>query len=282
MKKLIKMLMVALIVLLMLGLTGCSKTDDTISKTHKSSKNVSSSNSIDETNDSSYKDTIITEENFEDILNKMETELDENETYYFAYIALKYSDSIDNIKSNIFNNTVEDLVKQGKKEMKEDGYTIEKFKEEYEGDLFSGSSNSSEPKVPTIKVGETWEVEGQWKLTINSVKRTSERNEFSDKNPTDVVYITYSYENLGYEDSIMDGLYISLDDGQIIDEQGEMGYSYPNSVTTYPQETPVGAKCVNAQVCIGLNNKSNTFTINYSEYDDNYNKQKVKFVLDIE
>lgn len=148
------------------------------------------------------------------------------------------------------------------------------------------SSNTEENKTaetPVIKVGETWTVEGQWRLTINSVERTSKRNEFWDKNPQDVVYVTYTYENLGYEDDdgLMDGLYMNLEFGQIVDCQGEMGESYPNSVEKYPQQTPVGAKCVNAQVCIGLNNKGDSFKINFSQYDGTGKNHKVVFDLDI-
>ena len=152
------------------------------------------------------------------------------------------------------------------------------------GNTSSDTSTSNKKEIPTVKVGETWVVDGQWKLTINSVKRTNYRNEFSDKNAEDVIYITYSYENIGYEDDsgIMDGLYISLESDQIIDAEGEMGYSYPGDISTYPTETPVGAKCTNAQNCIGLNNKSDTFTINCSKYDGNGNLQKVKFILDVE
>jgi len=94
------------------------------------------------------------------------------------------------------------------------------------------------------------------------------------------------YENLGYEDKngIMDGLYFDLGPGidtNIVDGNGEVAYSYPGNVTTHPQQTPVGAKCVNAQSCIGLNNKSDTITINIKKYDSNGKQQKVKYVLNV-
>ena len=146
-------------------------------------------------------------------------------------------------------------------------------------------TNGSTP-VQELKLGETWNVDGQWNLTINSVETTEERNQFDETNPQQVVYVTYTYENLGYEDSngIMEGLYFSLEpgiDATIIDSNGEMADSYPNSVKTYPQETPVGAKCVNAQTCIGLNNVSDTITMNISKYDGNGKQQKVTYKLDV-
>lgn len=137
-----------------------------------------------------------------------------------------------------------------------------------------GSTNQDE-----YKMGEAWVVEGQWKLTVDSVEETQDRNEYSDKQPGAVYIVTYTYENLGYEDEIMDGLYINLDDG-IIDNSGKMGYSYPGDISMYPQETPVGASC-QAQACIGVDNPG-SFKINVSDYDGNSNKQKATFNLEIE
>ena len=139
---------------------------------------------------------------------------------------------------------------------------------------FPASTNKEE-----YKIGDTWIVEGQWKLAINSVEETQERNEYSDYNPAAVYLITYTYENIGYEDDIMDGLYIDFYDG-IVDSTGKMGYSYPGDITLYPQETPVGASC-EAQACIGVDNPGN-FKINYSEYDSNYEKHTALFNIEVE
>ncbi len=149
------------------------------------------------------------------------------------------------------------------------------------------SSNKNEVTEKTLNMGETWTVDGQWNLTINSVTPTDKRNEFSDKTPNQVVLVDYSYENLGYEDKngIMDGLYFDLEPGvdtNIIDGNGEVAYSYPGDIATHPQQTPVGAKCVNAQSCVGLNNKSNTITINIKKYDGNGKQQKAKYILSLD
>ena len=51
-------------------------------------------------------------------------------------------------------------------------------------------------KVPSstnqeeYKIGETWVVEGQWKLTVDSVEETQDRNEYSDKQPAAVYIVT--------------------------------------------------------------------------------------------
>ena len=141
------------------------------------------------------------------------------------------------------------------------------------------------PEAPTeapaeskseFNMGETWTVDGMWSVTVTGVTETADRNQFSDKTPSAVYIVDYSYTNIGYEDDFMDGLYISLDD-TIVDSAGSMGYTYPNDVTNYPQETPVGATC-NAQVCIGVDNPG-AFKITVNKYDSNSDKQKATFVV---
>ena len=102
-----------------------------------------------------------------------------------------------------------------------------------------------------------------------------------------LIIISSTYENLGYEDSsgIMDGLYFDLEpsgNATIIDENSEIASSYPGDITTYPQETPVGAKCVNAQTCVGLNNVSSTIKMTVSKYDGNGTKREVTFTLNVD
>ena len=139
------------------------------------------------------------------------------------------------------------------------------------------AKNPSSTNQEAYEIGETWVVEGQWKLTIDSVEETQDRNEFSDLQPAAVYIVTYTYENLGYEDDIMDGLYISIDD-TIVDSAGKMGYSYPGDISLYPQETPIGATC-QGQTCIGVDNPGN-FKVNVSEYDGNDEKQTATFNLE--
>ncbi len=132
--------------------------------------------------------------------------------------------------------------------------------------------------VPALAIGDTWTVDGQWSVTITGVTETTDRNEFSDKNPEAVYIVDYEYTNLGYEDDIMDGLYISLDD-MIVDSAGVMGYSYPGNITDYAVETPVGATC-HAQECIGVDNAGD-FRITISKYDGNDAKQSETFLVTV-
>lgn len=129
-----------------------------------------------------------------------------------------------------------------------------------------------------FQIGQTWTVPGQWEVTVTGITETKDRNKYSDKNPVAVYVIDYTYKNLGYVDSdgIMDGLYISLSDGAIVDSTGLLGYEYPGGIN-YPQETPVGATC-KAQACVGVDN-AGPFTIQVFAYDGNDVKQSATFAL---
>lgn len=132
-------------------------------------------------------------------------------------------------------------------------------------------------------LGDTWIVDGQWSLTIDSISVTDDRNEFSEKEPAQVLILNYVYENIGYVDDngLMDGLYIDLDGGQIVDSEGFMGYSYPGDITDYPKEVPVGAKC-KAQSCIGLDSESTEVKIIINKYDGTGVEHTATFILPIE
>lgn len=131
-------------------------------------------------------------------------------------------------------------------------------------------------------VGETWEVEGQWRVTVNSITPTDERNEFSDKQPAAVYIIEYTYENLGFEDEdgFLDGLFIDFESGQIVDAGKTMGYSYPGDVTSYAEPVPVGAAHT-AQSCIGVNTPGN-FTVKISSRDSDNNNHAATFICNVE
>ena len=149
--------------------------------------------------------------------------------------------------------------------------TIDDLTKQLEG-LLNGSDQDS------YSLGETWTVPGQWRITLNEVEETADRNEYADTDPAAVYVLTYTYENLGYESDYMDGLFVDLSQG-IVDAAGSMGYEYPGDVTYYPQETPVGASC-KAQICIGVDNPGD-FQVHYSAYDGEENEQKTVFSISV-
>lgn len=144
-------------------------------------------------------------------------------------------------------------------------------------------TNDNNEKAETVyKVGDTWEVEGQWKFTVDKVTVTDERNEFEESNPAEVIIVDYHYENIGYEDenSIMDGLFLDLGMAQVIDAEGNMCSEYPlGSIDAMPQETPVGAKCT-AQTAIGLKSAKSPAKVLFEEYDGNDKMREATFELE--
>lgn len=138
------------------------------------------------------------------------------------------------------------------------------------------SKEAEEPTKTEYNIGETWTVDGQWSLVVNSVSETKERNEYAETEPAAVYIVDYTYKNLGYVDDsgAMDGIFFGMDDS-IVDSAGVMGSSYPGDVEKYAQEAPVGATC-NAQSCIGVEN-AGSFKINVVQYDGNGNKQTATF-----
>ena len=147
----------------------------------------------------------------------------------------------------------------------------------------STSETKKNDKEQHLNLGEEWVVDGKWKLTVNSVKVLKGRNEFSEKKPEQVVCIDYTYENIGVSEDT-EGLFMMPE--SVVDEKGEMGYSYPAvEELNYPQATPVGAKMKNAQEAFGLNNNSKKVKINFNnfvEIDGKYETFKAMIEADVE
>lgn len=134
---------------------------------------------------------------------------------------------------------------------------------------------SSSQETQEFSVGDTWEVDGLFKVTVNSVEESDYRNEFDESDPGAVYLITYTYENIG----ISDELYVDME-SQIVDSSGKMGSSYPGDYELYPQSVPVGANC-EAQACIAVENPG-AFKDYVSIYDDDYNEYSAIFNLDVQ
>lgn len=182
------------------------------------------------------------------------------------------------------NNSSEmDSLKRENKELKAQIAELEKKVQQEEASDFSDSDLESkqEEQNKVYGLNETWTVDGLWALTFTSVTQTEERNQYSDKTPAQVVCLNYDYENLGYQSDIQD-LYISTNSFQIIDSAGAIAETYPLTSTTYPQQVPVGAKCIGAQECIALTNASDKIKVIVSLYDNNYTEHTATFELPIQ
>lgn len=182
------------------------------------------------------------------------------------------------------NNSSEmDSLKRENKELKAQIAELEKKAQQEETSDFSDSDLESkqEEQNKVYGLNETWTVDGLWSLTFTSVTQTEERNQYSDKTPAQVIYLNYDYENIGYQNDLQD-LFIGSTSFQIIDSAGKIAETYPLTSTTYPQQIPVGAKCVGAQECIALNNASDNIKIIVSLYDNNYTEHTATFELPVQ
>lgn len=194
------------------------------------------------------------------------------------FIAMLATSAVLASSSFAYADTKDDRIKELEAQVEELQSIIDDLKEQLE--KYTTPSDKD-----VYEVGDTWTVAGQWTLTVDSVEEIEDRNQFTDKNPSAVYLITYTYENVGYEDQsgAFDGIYLDLTSSatsSIVDVDGKMAYSYPAGIKQYPQETPVGAKC-EAQACVGVDNPGD-FKIYFSKYDGNKEKQEAVFSFEVE
>lgn len=125
----------------------------------------------------------------------------------------------------------------------------------------SDSSKPDASSTPVAATANTYTVKdgngnALYTLTINKVSETSERNEFSEKTPAQVIIIDYTYTNIANTEDV----YLFDSYFKVIDSKGEIGYTYPLMPVSFPQSIPKGTTC-KAQMIFGLNNKSDSVKI---------------------
>ena len=135
--------------------------------------------------------------------------------------------------------------------------------------LFTGGNsnttitNSNGTNTQNCKIGDTITIKSgsgdEYTLQITDVKQSDERNEFSDKEPAQVFIIDYNYSCTKTES----GVYVSDMNFKIIDEQGEIGESYPISVKD-PQSITSGTTC-KAQMALCVYNNSSKIKLQFFE-----------------
>ena len=91
----------------------------------------------------------------------------------------------------VFADEKDDKIEQLEAQISEMQKTIDELQKQ----LDEASSGAKSTSQDTYKIGESYVVEGQWKITVDSVETTDDRNEYSDKNPAAVYLVTYTYEN---------------------------------------------------------------------------------------
>lgn len=122
--------------------------------------------------------------------------------------------------------------------------------------------------IPEIKLQTPFELKteyGNYTLTINSVHRTDERNEFVEEQPKQVVLIDYEYKNDSFKGA-NDKLTIDSSCFVAMDEEGNVLRTYPSSIEKMPQEVPIGGKC-NATMAYGITTDSKTVKLQFERND---------------
>lgn len=140
----------------------------------------------------------------------------------------------------------------------------------------SSSSNSNRLKSITYKINEEAYLvssDQSYSITITGIKEMKERNKFAEQNPAQVFLIDYTYKNKFGED-----LYISAMDFTIIDQDGEVGDTYPNSTSNIPKYIPEGTTC-KAQMVLCVNNLSNKITLHYK---DNMFQERTDIIFELD
>mgnify|MGYP003758233931 CR=1 FL=1 len=131
-------------------------------------------------------------------------------------------------------------------------------------------------EITTLKLNEDAFIsneEGEIRLKILSVKETTERNQFSDKQADRVVIIEYEYENKSREDDV----FISDIDFQAYDKANFALETYPISVK-HPSKISTGRKTTGS-MAFALNNDENYIELEF--YDNIFSsKADVKFILE--
>lgn len=142
--------------------------------------------------------------------------------------------------------------------------------------LTSQTTNKEESKTYGLNEEIAINVSGnEYILTITGIQEMKERNQFSEKTPAQVFLIDYTYKNIASEDTI----YISDMNFTIIDEQGEIGDTYPNDTERSPQNVTEGITC-KSQMVLCVNNESSKVKLQY--FDNMFNsKPDATFELDI-
>ena len=133
--------------------------------------------------------------------------------------------------------------------------------------------------IPEIKLGEPFEVKtenGDYTLTINSIKTTDERNQFEKEQPKQVILIDYKYDNKSFQNN--DGMRLYVDEQAFIvmDGEGNVLRTYPSNMDKMPQPVPVGGKCT-AQIAYGVPTDSKTIKLQF----ERQNKPIGEMVVDI-
>ena len=113
--------------------------------------------------------------------------------------------------------------------------------------LFDETSENNNKEIATMVMNEPFTVkteDGDYILTIEGARETTERNEFSEKEVTKVVILDYTYQNISFGQESGEDLYIDEYSFQVLDDEGNVLDTYPvYDENRVAKNTPIGGKC---------------------------------------
>ncbi|EOU1757243.1 TPA: DUF4352 domain-containing protein [Clostridium perfringens] len=187
-------------------------------------------------------------------------------SFIIGGIALGNSSSGVNITKERYNQ----LLEFEKVALQKEGEALETLNEELNEENLDNKINekTEEDKRP-LSIGETAYINDEngvksMAITIDNVKLTDERNQFSEKEAEKVVVIEYTYENIADEEN----LYVFDSNFKVYDASGNVLETYPAGAEKYPQSISKGKKCT-ANMSFALNNESNNLELEF--YDNMFN-----------
>ncbi len=128
----------------------------------------------------------------------------------------------------------------------------------------NGLAALAENKVFDLVLNEPFLVtttNGDYNLTINGLRKTSERNQNESVQPMNVVFLDYSYDNISYKMRFDMDFFLASGDFKVVDEEGNIVSTYnlkdPNRMI---KETPIGDSC-SASIAYALKTNSDRLTV---------------------
>lgn len=183
-------------------------------------------------------------------------------SFIIGGIALGNSSSGVNLTKERYNQ----LLEFEKVALQKEGDSLETLNEE---NLDNKINEKTEEDKRPLSIGETAYINDEngvksMAITIDNVKLTDERNQFSEKEAEKVVVIEYTYENIADEEN----LYVFDSNFKVYDASGNVLETYPAGAEKYPQAISKGKKCT-ANMSFALNNESNNLELEF--YDNMFN-----------
>lgn len=141
----------------------------------------------------------------------------------------------------------------------------------------SKKPSENKDEIMTMNLGETYKVsgnDGSYNITIEGIRFTDERNQFSEKVAEQVMFLDFNYENVDSTSEV----FISDSNFKVMDDEGNLLDTYPVSDTNrMSKAVPMGGK-VSATGTYALPKNSKTLKILF--YDNMFGKPNGQLTIE--